>query len=74
MEEGVLLGKMVHFAGHCYRAKGESIFRLLLWRLSHLPVRSRKFSFLDIISRDIGIKVQDMCVAMADRVVWKKVV
>ena len=65
--------RRTQFAGHCYRATGEIISSLLLWQpLS--SKRSRKLTYPDIISRDTGIEVKELGVAMLDRGVWKEVV
>ena len=68
-----LAQRRVRFAGHCYRAEGELISSLLLWKPS-APNRSNRLTYPDMISRDTGIQVQDLPVAMADRSVWKSVV
>ena len=44
------------FAGHAIRAKGEIISDILLWKAS----TGRKLTFPDTISRDTGIKVEDL--------------
>ena len=62
------------FAGHCCRAEGEAVSRLLLWSPSHLPVRSRRLTFPKVISRDAGLDVEDLRAAMCDREVWRDVV
>ena len=59
------------FAGHCCRAEGEAVSRLLLWSPSHLPVRSRRLTFPKVISRDAGLDVEDLRAAMCDREVWQ---
>ena len=57
-----------NFRGNATVLKGN------LWRPSHLPVRSRKVTFLDIILRDTGIGVQDLHVVMACKLVRREVV
>ena len=62
------------FAGHCCRAEGEAVSRLLLWSPSHLPVRSRRLTFPKVISRDAGLDVEDLRATMCDSEVWRDVV
>ena len=68
-----LMQRRVQFAGHCYRAKDEVISSLLLWTPPG-PNRSNRLTYPDVISRDTGIKVQDLPAAMADRPVWRDIV
>ena len=62
------------FAAHCFRADGEVISSLLLWRPSYGKSRRRKLSFPDVISRDTGLSTEDLRTAMRDRNVWSGVV
>jgi len=66
--------RRVQFAGHCFRADAEVISSLLLWRPSPGQTRGRKLSFPDVISRDTGIRTEDLGTAMRDREVWCGVV
>ena len=52
--------RRAQFAGNAFRAKGEIISDILLWKAS----TGRKLVFPDTISRDTGIKVDDLPVAM----------
>ena len=61
------------FAGHCFRARGEIVSFLLLWKPPH-PNHSNRLTYPDVISRDTGIRVNDLPMAMADRAVWKEIV
>ena len=60
------------FAGHAFRAKGEIISDILLWKAS----TGRKLNFPDTISRDTGIEVdhEGLPVAMANKTVWCKII
>ena len=65
-----LAQRRVQFAGHCYRAEGELISDLILWK----PSKGRKLTYPDVVARDTGLEVQDLHVGMADREWWRKVV
>ena len=62
--------RRVQFAGHCYRADGEVISSLLLWRPDYGQKRGRSLSFPDVISRDTGIRTEDLGTVMEDRNFW----
>ena len=66
--------RRVQFAGHCFRADSEVISSLLLWKPSSNQKRGRKLSFPDVISRDTGIRTEDLGTAMKDRKVWRSIV
>ena len=68
----VLRSKRLTFACHCFRASEEAISSLLMWR-SNYPVRSGKFTFPDVMSRDTGLKFDDLETATGDREVWRAV-
>ena len=59
------------FAGHCYRAKGEVISDVLLWKRP-LPIRSRKLTYTDMLSRDTGMNVDELGKGNRDRGQWAK--
>ena len=58
-----LAKRRAQFAGHAFRAKGEIISDILLWKAS----TGRKLAFPDTISRDTGIKVENLPAAMANK-------
>ena len=62
--------RRVQFAGHCYRADGEVISSLLLWRADYGQRRGRSLSFPDVISRDTDIRTEDLGTAMQDMNFW----
>ena len=66
--------RRVQFAGRCFRADSEIISSLLLWKPTFDHTRGRKLSFPDVISRDTGIRTQDMGTVMKDREVWRSIV
>ena len=66
--------RRVQFAGHCYRAESEIVSSLLLWKPASARSRGRKLSFPDVISRDTGIRVEDLGTVLKDRDVWRGVV
>ena len=66
--------RRVQFAGHCYRADGEVISSLLLWRPDYGQKRGRSLSFPDVISRDTGIRTEDLGTVMEDRNLWSSYV
>ena len=66
--------RRLQFAGHCYRAESEIASSLLLWNPVSNLTRGRKLSFPDVISRDAGIRKQELGTAMADREVWRGIV
>ena len=66
----ILKARRVQFAGHCFRAEGEIISSLLLWKPS-THTRSRKLSYPDVIARDAGINRQDLGTVMQDREAWR---
>ena len=65
-----LAKRRAQFAGHAFRAKGEIISDILLWKVS----TGRKLTFPDTISRDTGIKVGGLPAAMENKTVWWKIV
>ena len=66
--------RRVQFAGHCQRAENEIISSLILWRPRPHGRRSQKLTFPDVISRDTGIRKEDLMTAMQDREYWRGVV
>ena len=62
--------RRAQFAGHAFRAKGEIISDILLWKAS----LGRILTFPDTISRDTGIKVEDLPAVMVNKTVWCKIV
>ena len=70
----IVRSKRVQFAGHCFRASSEVISSLILWKPNSIGRRSRKLTFLDTISRDTGLKEQDLKTAMLDRNCWREIV
>ena len=71
----VLRQRRVKFAGHCYHASSEVVSSLVLWRpKSTTTRRGRKLSYPDMISRDTGIELQDLPVAMSHRPTWRSIV
>ena len=63
--------RRVRFAGHCCRADQEVISDLLLWKPNSQNKRGRKLTYPDVISRDVGLKQEDLKNAMMDREVWR---
>ena len=66
--------RRIQFSGHCFRADSEIISSLLLWKPTFDHTRGRKLSFPDVISRDTGIRTQDLGTVMKDREVWRSIV
>ena len=66
--------RRVRFAGHCCRADQEVISDLLLWKPNSQNKRGRKLTYPDVISRDVGLKQEDLKTAMMDREVWRSYV
>ena len=64
---------LVRLSGYCFRANGEIVSSLVLWKPS-APNLSNKLPYPGIIPRDTGIHIQDLPLAMADRGVWHGVV
>lgn len=66
--------RRTRFAGHCYRAKDQVVSDVLLLRLQR-PVRGKRpFSYLDSITRDSKVSLDDLPTLMNDRDRWKDVV
>ena len=59
-----LTKRRLRLAGHCFRAEGEAVSRLLLFSPCHHPVKSRKVTFLAILSRDSGLERENINAAM----------
>ena len=68
-----LMRRRLQFAGHCLRAESEIISSLLLWN-QRLPIRNRKTTYLQTLSRDSGIEVGELGQAMRNRTLWHAVV
>ena len=66
--------RRTQFAGHCQRASNEIISSLVLWKPRADGRRGRKLTFPDVISRDTGVRFEDLKQAMEDRDVWKSYV
>ena len=66
--------RRTQFAGHCQRASNEIISSLVLWKPHADGRRGRKLTFPDVISRDTGIRLEDLKACMEDRDVWKSIV
>ena len=54
--------------------ESEVISSLLLWKSSSDNAKGRKLSFPEVISRDTGIRTEDLGWAMQDRDVWRGIV
>ena len=65
--------RRLQFAGHCLRAEREVISTLLLWN-QRLPIRNRKTTYPQMLSRDSGIEVGELSQAMRNRAVWHAIV
>ena len=63
--------RRTQFVGHCQRASNEIISSLVLWKPQANGRKGRKLTFPDVISRDTGIRPEEMKAAMEDRDVWK---
>ena len=64
------------FSGHCWRSKEEVISNVLLWQPSH-GKRSRgrpSRNFIDQLTEDTNLDVEDLKTAMNDRTTWKDIV
>ena len=68
-----LMHRRLQFAGHCLIAESEVMSTLLLWD-QRLPIRNRKRTYPQLLSRDSGIEVGELSQAMRDRAVWHAVV
>lgn len=66
--------RRTQFAGHCHRATNEIISSLILWKPHADGRKGRKLTFPDVISRDTGIRTEELKAAMEDREVWKSFV
>ena len=66
--------RRVQFSGHRFRADSEIISSLLLWKPTSDHTRGRKLPFPYVISRDTGIRTQDLGTVMKDREVWRSIV
>ena len=66
--------RRVQFDGHCFRPDSEIISSLLLWKPTFDHTIGRKLSFPDVISRDTGIRTQDLGTVMKDREIWRSIV
>ena len=64
-----LMRRRLQFAGHCQRAESEIISSLMLWN-QRLPIRYRKTTYPQTLSRDSGIEVGELGQAMRDRTLW----
>ena len=60
------------FAGRCLRAEDEINLSLLLWKIN-IPIRSRRMTYPQMLSRDTGIGPEDLGNTMLDRDLWKTV-
>ena len=66
--------RKARFAGHCFRAKGQVIFDLLLWRLP-CPRRGNKpLTYPDTLTRVTGLILNELAQAMASRTIWCDIV
>lgn len=65
--------RRAQFAGHCLRATNELSSSLVLWK-ARSTCRSRKLSYPTIISKDTGIPIDELKVAMEDRNTWREIV
>ena len=63
--------RRTQFAGHCQRASNEIISSLILWKPQANGRKGRKITFPDVISRDTGIRPEELKSAMEDRDVWR---
>ena len=66
--------RRTQFAGHCQRASNEIISSLILWKPLAQGKRRRKLTFPEVISRDTGLRIDELKRAMEDRNVWKSYV
>ena len=62
------------YRSYSFRADSEIISSLLLWKPTFDHTRGRKLSFPVVISRDTGIRTQDLGTVMKDREVWRSIV
>ena len=70
----IVAERRARFAGHCSRAANQCISNILHLRLPQCKRGRRPLTFLDTVSRDTEIHIDDMRNAMGDRAVWRNVV
>ena len=70
----VVAQRRLRFAGHCHRAKDQVISDILLWRLPCPSRGTRPLTFPDVLSRDTGLTVNELGVAMSNRDQCKQLV
>ena len=66
-------GRRLQFAGHCLRRDDELVSKLLLWQPSHgQRLRGRrKLNYVDSLTSDTGLRIEELQTAMLDRTVWR---
>ena len=62
--------RRVQFAGHCFRASGEMVSSLILWKPESNGRRGHKLTYPDVLAKDTGIRLEDLGEAMGNREVW----
>ena len=62
--------RRVQFAGHCFRASGEMVSSLILWKPRSNGRRGHKLTYPDVLAKDTGIRLEDLGEAMGNREVW----
>ena len=62
------------YAGHCYRSKDELVGDLLLWipNHGHSSIGRPRRTYIDKLSNDVGMPVDDLKPSMEDRDVWRE--
>ena len=62
------------YAGNCYRSKDELVGDLLLWMPNHghSSVGRPRRTYIDQLSNDVGIPVDELKPVMEDRDVWRE--
>lgn len=66
--------RRTRFDGRFYRAKGQIISDVILWRLPCAKRESRPLTFPDTLARDTGLDLNELLQAMLDRSLWQDVV
>ena len=66
-------GRRLQFSGHCQRRHDELVSKLVLWQPSHGQRQRgrRKLNYVDILTSDTGLQIEELQMAMLDRAVWK---
>jgi hypothetical protein len=70
----IVKARRVQFTGHCFRAAHETVSPFILWKPNPVGKKCQKLTYPDVISRDTGIRSDELGISMGEKDGWGLIV